>query len=204
MAAITFHPSDAALAERIRADLAVRVLAGHDNTAIFVFSQHTAADADVQRALAEAVERHQRIIPVLAQRVPLPRLIEHLQPVDFSQNYDFQLLADQLTGVTRGLQMKVLTPQAAARNRQVGLVVAAAALLMFLAGLYGVGVLGIQAPAEEYNAVETEIIETRNAYIDAALPRSTEDAANFQATLDSAAPTLRPLLAATATALAGK
>ncbi len=204
MAAITFHPTDAALAERIRADLAIRALAGYPNTSVFIFSQHTAADTDVQRALVEAVERHQRIIPVLAQRVPLPRLIEHLEPVDFSQSYDFQKLADQLTSVTRGLQMKVLTPQTAVRNRQAGLVVAVAAIVMFLVGLYGVGVLGIQAPAEEYDAVETEIIETRNAYIDAALPRSTEDAANFQATLEGAAPTLRPLLSATATALAGE
>ena len=52
--------------------------------------------------------------------------------------------------------------------------------------------------------METEIIQTRNAYIDDALPRSTDDALNFQATIDAAAPTLRPLLVATASAVAGE
>src|SRR5690606_15936689 len=108
----------------------------------------------------------------------------------------------RLSASSGELQMKVHTPKTVTGNRRVGLVVAFFAIVMFLAGIYGVGVMGLQAPADEYNAVETEIVQTRNAYIDAALPRSTEDAVNFQATVDGAAPTLRPMLVATATALA--
>jgi hypothetical protein len=102
----------------------------------------------------------------------------------------------------RALHMKVRTPGVKASNRRTGYIVAAAAIVMFLLGLYGVGVLGIQRPEDEYEAVETEVILTRDSYINNALPRSTEDAANFQATVRAAAPTLRPILAATATSIA--
>ena len=74
---------------------------------------------------------------------------------------------------------------------------------MFLAALYGIGVLGIQAPQEEYDQTVTQVVATRNAFIEAALPRSTEDAIVFAATVEGAATALQPLLAATATARAG-
>lgn len=202
MATIVFNPTDAALAERIQTDLAQS--SGHENTSVFVLSPQAIADPDVQAAVAEAIDQHRHIVPVLAKRTPLPRLIEHLEPVDFTGSYDFDRLNAWLSVPADELQMKVHTPKTVTGNRRVGLIVAFFAIVMFLAGLYGVGVLGLQAPADEYNAVETEIIETRNAYIDAALPRSTEDALNFQATVDGAAPTLRPMLVATATALAGE
>jgi hypothetical protein len=200
MATIVFNPSDAALAERIQSDLAQA--SGNDNTSVFVLSPQAMADSDVQAAIAEAIDQHRHIVPVLAKPTPLPRLIEHLEPVDFSSGYDFDRLIARLSASSGELQMKVHTPKTVTGNRRVGLVVAFFAIVMFLAGIYGVGVMGLQAPADEYNAVETEIVQTRNAYIDAALPRSTEDALNFQATVDGAAPTLRPMLVATATALA--
>lgn len=200
MATIVFNPGDAAIAERIRADLTVII--SDENLSIFVWSPQAAADPDIQAAVADAIDQHRHIVPVLVQAAPLPRLIEHLEPVDFSEGYDFDRLIARLAASPNELQMKVLSPGTVANNRRIGLIVAFFAMGMFLAGLYGVGVMGLQAPAEEYAAVETEIIQTRNAYIDAALPRSTEDALNFQATVDAAAPTLRPLLVATATAIA--
>jgi hypothetical protein len=203
MATITYHPSDSALVERIQADLAAQPPAERDQTAVFVLSPQATADPDVQRALVEAVSRRRRVIPVLAQPVPLPALIEHLEPLDFSQQYEFERLAARLSAAPDVMQMKVRTPDVIAANRRMALIVLVFVLIMFVAALYGVGVLGIQAPAREYAAVETEIIQTRDAYIEAALPRSTEDALGFQATVDAAAPTLRPLLAATATAVAG-
>jgi hypothetical protein len=202
MTTIVFNPTDSVLAERIRADLTG--ISSDENTSIFVLSPQAVSDPDVQTAVAEAIDQHRHIIPVLAKAAPLPQLIEHMEPVDFSQNYDFDRLMARLAASSGELQMKVHTPKTVKGNRYTGLIVAFFAIVMFLAGLYGVGVMGLQAPTDEYNAVETEIIETRNAYIDAALPRSTEDALNFQATVDGAAPTLRPLLVATVTALAGE
>lgn len=199
MAIIVNHPTDSALAERLRADLAAIT----EPAVVVLVSAKASHDAAFEGALIEAIEGNQRIIPVLVEAVPLPPLIEHLRPVDFSEDYAIDDLVARLEAAPGEMHMKVHTPRTMASNRRVGVVVGVMALIMFVVGLYGVGVLGLQAPAEEYEAVETEIIQTRNAYIDAALPRSTEDAASFQATVENAAPTLRPILAATATAIAG-
>jgi hypothetical protein len=201
MATITYHPTDSQLAERIQADLAAHP-GSDDLTAIVVLSPQAVADPAIQTAISEAIEAGRRVIPVLAKPTPLPRLVEHLEPVDFSGGYDFAQLAERLAAVTQGLQMKVHTPRTVAANKRTGLVVAALAVIMFVVALYAVGVLGIQAPPAEFAAVETDVAATRNAYIDAALPRTTDEAASFPATVDAAATALRPLLIATATAAA--
>lgn len=200
---ITFAPADSALAQQIQADASR--LPGVRDTLIAVISPHAANDPGVQQAIIDALDADRAIVPVMSGAVVLPRLIEHLQVVDFTQGYDFDTLAERVRAAqtVEALHMKVRTPSVKASNRRAAYVVAAAAIFMFLAGLYGVGVLGIQRPEDEYAAVETEVILTRDGYINNALPRSTEDAANFEATVRAAAPTLRPILAATATALAG-
>jgi hypothetical protein len=199
---ITFATPDSALAQRIQSDAAR--LPSERDTLIAVLSPQAVSDPGVQQAINEALDADRAIVPVLTKPVVLPRLIEHLPAVDFSDGYDFDLLAEQVrTAQSAGaFHMKVRTPGVKASNRRTGYIVAAAAIVMFLLGLYGVGVLGIQRPEDEYEAVETEVILTRDSYINNALPRSTEDAANFQATVRAAAPTLRPILAATATSLA--
>lgn len=199
---ITYHPSDAALANQIQAD-AERLPGGADML-IAVLSPLAINDPNVQRAINEALDRSRAVVPVLAQPTRLPKLIEHLEPIDFTQDYDFHALAKRLAQEidSAALHLRVRTPGVRQSNRRTGYIVAAVAIIMFLVGLYGVGVLGIQRPADEYNAVETAVVLTRDHYIDLALPRSTEDAANFQVTVNAAAPTLRPLLIATATALA--
>jgi hypothetical protein len=199
---ITFAPSDAALAQRIEADAAR--LSGARDTLIAVLSPQAVDDPGVQHTLDQALDADRAIVPVLAQPTKLPRLIEHLQAVDFTQGYDFEALEARVRAAqaAQSLHMKVLTPRVKAANRRAAYVVAVAAIVMFIAGLYAVGVLGIQRPDDEFEAVETQVVLTRDAYIDAALPRSTEDAANFEATVRAAAPTLRPILAATASAIA--
>ena len=202
MATIIYHPANAGLAEHIQTDLAQT---DEDRrTTIVLVSPQANADADVQAALVQAIEHNQRIIPVLASAAPLPKLIEHLEPLDFSTGYDFKVLAARLAVVGSEIPMKVRTPQAIAANRRTAVVVTIAAIFMFVVALYAVGVLGLQAPAEEYGVIETEVIMTRNAYIDAALPHSTEDAANFEPTVGAVTTALRPLLVATATAKAGE
>jgi hypothetical protein len=200
MPTLTYHPADAALAEQIQADL--DDLSLPEDSSIVILSPPALADPEINAAILRAVQRQQHIVPVLAQPTPLPKLIEHLDALDFSQGYDREALADNLAAGAASMPMKQRTPDVIAANRRVGLVVAAAALVVFVAALYGVGVMGIQAPLDEYATVDANVILTRNAIIDGVLPHSTEDAANFQATFDAAAPTLRPILAATVTAQA--
>ena len=201
MVEIIHNPADQALARRIQADLQAQPAT---NTTVILLSAPAVADREVLQALERAVDSNRHIVPVITEQVRLPALIEHLAPVDFSQRYDYEALAARLEATPGELHMKVLTPAVRASNQRAAVIVAIGAVVMFLVALYGIGVVGIQAPADEYAAVETEIIETRNAYIDEALPRSTDDALNFEATVEGAAPTLRPLLVATATAAAGE
>lgn len=198
---LIYHPSDSALAARLQADFAQRSDLAH--AVVIVLSPQALNDGAVNMGMLEALDQNLPIIPVLAQPAALPRLIEHLEAVDFTKGYDRQALEARLRESTNDFHMKVRTPAVKASNRRAAWVVGIIALFMFLLGVYGVGVLGIRPPQEEYDLVETEIILTRDYYIDSALPRSTEDALNFPATVDAARPTLRPLLIATATAAAG-
>lgn len=203
MLKIIYHPADEALARRIEADLQREGEAGAADSVVVVVSAQANADPAVTRDIGAALDANRRVVPVLTQDVPLPKLIEHLTAVDFREGYNLEALGERLQSPD-ALHLRQLTPKVVASNRRAGVVVALVALVMFAVGLYLVGVLGVQAPTEEYDQVETEIILTRDYFVEQALPRSTEDAANFQATVDAARPTLRPVLVATATAVAGE
>jgi len=199
---ILYHQADAALASRLQNDLPRDL--NNDSQIIAILSPQAVADSVIQNTINEALDQNKRIVPVLAQATALPKLIEHLEAVDFTKNYNLESLMAKLSAPTASLHMKVRTPAVNTSNRRAAYVIAAIVFVMFLGGIYLVGVMGIQAPTEEFNNVETEIIQTRDYYVDSVLPRSTEDALNFQATVDAARPTLRPILIATATAVAGQ
>ncbi len=203
MLKIIYNVADEALARRIEADLQQEGEAGAGNSVVVVVSAQANADPAVTRDIGAVLDANRRVVPVLVQDVPLPKLIEHLPAVDFRAGYNLEALRERLQA-SDALHLRQLTPKVIASNRRAGMVVTLVALVMFVVGLYLVGVLGVQAPTEEYDQVETEIILTRNYFVEQALPRSTEDAANFQATVDAARPTLRPVLVATATAVAGE
>jgi hypothetical protein len=70
-------------------------------------------------------------------------------------------------------------------------------------------VLHLQAPVEEYNGIDTMVALTRDVIVAPQLqiyaeflPRSTEDATNYVATLLAVPSPYRPLVAQTATAVA--
>lgn len=204
-------PGDAALAARLRDDLegAGYTLAeipapGAEHLLAAVLSPEANADADVQAAITAALDAGQHIIPVLAKTAPLPRLIDHLAALDFSENYDKAALlayAVALTAPEAGRPLKVITPRVRQSNRRIGAWLGGLALLWFIIGLILVGVYGLQAPREEFNMVDTLEAATVQSAISRSLPRTTEDAANFPMTVQAVPTAQRPLLEATATAL---
>ena len=209
MIILTSTPADAALANRIREDLQAGGYAvgdapgGHDDALIAVISPASNADRQVQSALNNALDRNIPVVPVLAAPAELPKVIEHLEALDFTQNYDGSALRERLTPHKR-LPLKVLTPAARKNNRRIGLWLALLAILWFVIGLYAVGVLHIQAPLKEFNTVDTMVAVTIQSYLSTNIPRSTADAANFPSTVQAAPSAQRPLLIETATAMVGK
>jgi len=203
-------PADAALAGRIREDLRAGGYSvgdasdGHNDTLIILVSPASNDDGQVQWALNNALDHNVRVLPVLAAPAELPKLIDHLEALDFSENYDGAALREHLTAQKR-LPLKVLTPAARKSNRRIGLWVALLALLWFLIGLYEVGVVHIQDGQQiDENTADAIDIERVRLFVATNLPHSTEDALNFPSTVQAAPPPQRPLLIATGTAMAGK
>lgn len=201
---------DAALAQRIRADLLAASHqvqeAGNPALTVVVLSPKALEDLLLQKAVVAALEQHQHLIPVLAAPTPMPHLINHLQPLDFSQGYESRALlsqVDRFTGPDAPPVMTVLTPSRRAANRRIGLAMGGIAVLIFVIGLWGIGSGLVRAPENEFASVETQVILTRAYYIDNALPRSTADAQNFEATITANPTRSRVQLIATATAIAG-
>jgi hypothetical protein len=222
MIKLIYTQTDAALAGRLLSELngagypAEDLVKGGNqaraDVLIPVLSPQANGDAAVQTRISQALDNGQHIIPVLASPVALPRLIDHLGALDYSGGIDLAPLRARLDEIAAGnarLPLKVLTPNARKANRQAGLWVGLAALVMFGAGLYGVGVLGIQAPQDEYDTVATEAAATINAIVRPELeqyanflPRSTDDAASYPATLRAVPTVYRVFMGLTATAVA--
>ncbi len=206
-------PTDAALAGRIRSDLSAAgvqigetVQAGREAVTVAVLSPKALEDSGFQQNVVKALENNQHIIPVLAAKVGLPRLLNNLQAVDFSERYDAKTLLERvnmLSAPDAPPPMAILTPTRRDANRRVGYLIGGIVIAFFVVGIWAVGSGTVQAPADEFASVETQIILTRNYFIDEALPRSTEDAVNFPATVENIPTKALMELIATATAIAG-
>lgn len=201
MLTMTYAPTDAAFAERLQKDLsATDALLTDRPTLIAILSPQALHDDEVRQSIDRAIATRQQIVPVLAQAVTVPPALQGLAPVDLSARYEFNNLLARLT------DQVVLTQERRMSNRRIGVVLALLALIMFLMGLYLVGVLGVQFPAAEYEAVDTQaanLINTQIApFMQTNLPHSTADAETFASTVQAAPTRYRPLLIGTATAIA--
>ena len=219
MIRIVNAPADEQLAGRIEADLrgagyevgeAVTSGTARQDVLIVLLSSQASADTTVQHVLVRALDHSQHVIPVLAGQTGIPEMIDHLTIVDFSTTYEFGRLraeVDPALAQDAPVPLRVRTPTVKRSNRNVGILLGALVLFWFVAGLYAVGVLHIQAPADEYSAVDTEAAQTQAFYINPELdryglflPRSTEQAQNYEPTLRMVPTVYRPFMAATATA----
>lgn len=217
MLKLLYTAGDAAVAERISGDFrqaGYEIASGapqRGDVVIFLLSPAGQADTALQTALVSALDLSLRIVPVRVQPVVLPHYIDHLDVVDFGAAYDFPVLKAQVDyelAPDAPRPMRVLTPTVRRSNRSVGVVIALAVMIMFAAGLYGVGVMHIQAPIAEFNneatmeaATVMKMLVPVMATYAQSFPKSTEDAQNYPATLAAVPTVYRPLVAATATAL---
>ncbi|MDE0328519.1 MAG: hypothetical protein OXI78_05460 [Anaerolineaceae bacterium] len=193
---IIHHPADSGWARQVKKDMA----SVDSGATLVLLSTEAVDDPQVLEKLEQALDGGRRIVPLLAEDARLPALIEHLEPVEPG---DLDGLVQRLADPEASLPMRVHTRSLRASNRRAALVVLLLSAIMFVAALYGVGVLGIQYPHEEYDEVHERVVATRDAFIEQALPRGTGEAEQFAVTAEAAATALRPLLIATATARAG-
>jgi hypothetical protein len=208
---LLFVPSDEKLAAQIRADLDTQGYNVHSDIqpnglTIAVLSSQAIADSDIRQSILKAIESHQHIVPVLANPVQVPRLIENLPVLDFSTGYDGDALnarLHQLTAPDAPAPLMVLTPNRQKSNRKLAVSIFAVIFLMFVLAILGVISGALVPPADEFAGVETQIFLTRNYFIDESLPRNTEEALSFELTVEQARETVQPFLILTATGIAG-
>lgn len=207
---MTYAQADADLANRIQNDLRrdsrAAVLQGH-SILIVLISPAANGDNAVQQAIADALQRRVAVVPVLASAAPMPASLRPVEPVDFSSGYAISALMARLESVVTNTPPsrytpRERTPELMASNRRIGYVLLVIVAAAFLGGVYLIGVVGVSFPSDEYATVEAEVLATQQGFAAEFLPRSTEDAANFPATVQAAPTRLRPLLVTTATAQA--
>ena len=211
MITLVYNPQDAALAQRVMQDLKAQgfafqeTLTAEKGLILLAFTSPAAnTDANVQNLITQAFDNNQHVVLLAAQPAPIPKLMSHVRVFDFSSSYPLPELAAHLRFLASPearSPLKVLTPKTRAKNRGIGLWLTILALFWFIVGLVLVGFFRIQAPIEEYNTVETEVAATVANIVQQNLPRSTQEAENFPATVQAVTTAQRPMLIQTATAL---
>lgn len=212
MITVISAPGDNDLSARIQQDLQTagyiigdKIEAGTGNLLVLVLSPEGSTDPGVNQAMIEALDNNQHILPVLAKPTQMPKLIDHLTVLDFSQQYDAEALRTYVAALSApnaGRPMTVITPKIQRANRRIGLWLAGLSVIWFIIALILVGVFHVQAPIEEYNTVDTLEAATVQVVLGRSQPRTTQDALDFPTTLQAAPTAQRPLLMATATAIA--
>jgi hypothetical protein len=197
---IAFHPTDQALAEKLRADLGQTYIRLEKPMLIVLLSPAALADAEVSRSAQQALAEGSRVAVILPQALAsLPAPYDGL-PTFSAPNgqYAMKALLAYLNRVDLG-QARL------ARSRALLLSMLAAVAVMFVLALWGVGSGQVRFPSSEYatdDALAFGQIQTLTfPTLDPLMPRSTEDALAFPATVQAAPTRNRPFLAETATAL---
>lgn len=212
---LAYSSADSELGKRLKHDLAkqgvplAEVLPTNTQAAILVFIHSPAANADsaLQAKIIKALEQGLHVVPVLASEAPLPQIINNLQPINFSgKKQPIEALIqrlEQLSAPDAPRPMTTLTPRIRKSNQRVGLILGFITLVMFVAGVYLVGVIGVEFPRQEYAEQETARVEVRNTIIaptiDPFLPRTTQDAEVFYLTVTALPTRVQEFAAETAT-----
>ncbi|GEM_PF-876022 len=224
MLTIIYHPDDRATAQRLITDLQAAGTSPIDLTAdssspkgdvlIAVISPASNADsaAQVENAIIQVLDDGGHIVPVIVKGGHMPRLIDHLEYANLSDRYDvtvIQRLIASVTAPNANAPIRVRTPKVRQSNNLAGWVIGVAAIIMFSLGLYAVGVLGIQRPNEEFDAVDATIqamveqeLAPQLATAEGFLPVDADQGYLYPATALAFPTRLRPFVVATATGYA--
>lgn len=197
---ITYSADQKALAEQIRDDLTrANFNAAHDALLVLVSSESNndpSVQAEVQRAVQKGCNT---IIPILTENVTLPEYLDQYKPLNFSGGYKSNVL------MTRLSQTTMTQDEVKQANRKALLFIGGIALVMFIVAIIGImgGMVGF--PVAEYNDEATYQAEWINGLIvetlEAAQPRTTQDAIEFDSTMEAVPTRLYLYIRETATAL---
>ena len=197
---ITYSADQKALAEQIRDDLAHANFNAAHSVLLVLVSAESNNDPSVQAEIQSAIQKQVvSIVPILTEQVALPELLDPFKPLNFSRGYNHKSL------MTRLAQTTMTDDDVKQANRRAFLFIGGIAAVMFVLAI--VGIIGgmVAFPVDEYNEEATYQAEWVNGLIVETLefvqPRTTQDAINFDATLEVAPTRLYLYIRETATAM---
>jgi hypothetical protein len=196
---ITYAATDAHTAEQMQQDLSQAGLRLDNPMLIVLVTPDSIADASMQADIAQAKQAGNIIAPVILRQASLPDNLKGEISLDLSKKYDKNKL---IAFVKRS----DITKERVAKNRRLLFYVGGAALLMFVISIISIAKGIVAFPVDEYateNAIRDAQIATLVAPdIEMVRPRTTEDALNFESTLDAVQnEDLLPFIIGTATAI---
>lgn len=195
---MTYAPSDQAMADRIRNDLATVPLKLDRRLLIVLASPASMQDDSVLQSVKEAASAGTHIAVIKVKPVEVAAGMGEFPPLDVSTTYDRQRLVRYLNRVDLGAARL-------RRNRLLLLLVSGAAMLMFAVGIWGITSGQVAFPVDEYAteyAFELNEISTFAApTLEYLMPRTTDDALNYAATVQEMPMRVREFAIETATAL---
>lgn len=218
MITLIHSAADKPLADRISADLQASgftvtdsIQPEREHIVVGVLSPDAVSDAAFIRAVDAANDNGQTMIVVKARPVEIPKNLDHLLQIDFSNDYPITLLKAEiatLKSANAPYAVRMNTAKVRASNRRALIGIGLLVVTMFVVASVMIILFDIESPAEEYAAVDTQVALTRDflieptmQYLATILPRSTEAADAFAATVDAVPTRLQPFVAWTATAI---
>jgi hypothetical protein len=196
---ITYSADQKTLAERIRNDIASAGFQPDKPILLVLVSAESNTDPMVQDEIKRAMQKEVSIIPILTENVTLPESLDVYKPLNFSGRYQWQSLMTRLSQTTMN------SDDVKQANRRALIVVGGIAFVMFIVGMITIANGTVAFPVEEYNEEATMQAEWINGLIvetlEAVQPHTTQDAINFDVTLDAAPTRLYMYIRETATAM---
>src|SRR5688572_11928190 len=150
MITILYAARDAQLASQMASDLrakgytlAEHVQSGRDQVAVLLMSPGTLDDPAVLREVESAFDQGQHVVPVITAQTAMPKLLAHLEALDFSKGYDAaaldaRLQAETAPGARR--PVRVHTTRTRKSNARTLVALLAIVITMFLIGTYFIGI----------------------------------------------------------------
>lgn len=196
---ITYSADQKTLAERIRNDIASAGFQPDKPILLVLVSAESNSDPMVQDEIKRAIQKEISIVPILTENVTLPESLDVYKPLNFSGRYKWQSLMTRLSQTTMN------SDDVKQANRRALFVVGGIAFMMFIVGIITIANGTVAFPVDEYNEEATFQAEWVHGLIvetlEAVQPHTTQDAINFDVTLDAAPTRLYLYIRETATAM---
>ena len=197
---IIYHEQDAQIAQTIQQDMADTPVRLDHKIILVLLSPSAVQDSTIQSEIAQAQKGDNNLLVlVLLHRTIVPESLKDAEILDLTKKYDKSKLVTFIKRVD-------ITRDRRTNNRRLLFVIGGFVLAMFIIGFVSISAGIVAFPVDEYateNAIRDEQVATIVApQIEELRPRTTEDALNFQVTLDAVRnDDLLPFIEGTATAI---